>query len=160
MKDFSGLLFAVSLLFLAGCAGIPMSRDVTATRSVDMVVHSDTCTAEAYVSVGGMSESGEPYERYGKVFYFPRRGELAYNPNFGWITGAISFVSFGTIGPGSEGSRYAKIHRVKQGWRVFLVQGNSLVPTEIVSKDKETAAKRGAVFLQTGIDPGDCVQFK
>ena len=159
MKDFSSL-FAVILSFLAGCAGIPMSRDVTATRSVDMVVHRDTCIVETYVSVDGTSESGEPYERYGKVFYFPRRGELAYNPNFGWITGAISFVSFGTVGPGIEGSRYAKIHHVKQGWRVFLVQGNSLVPTEIVSKDERVASARGAVFLQTGIDPGDCVQFK
>ena len=160
MKNFSGLLFAVSLLFLVGCAGIPTSRDVTATRSVDMIVHRDTCMVETYVSVGGMSESGKSYERYGKVFYFPHRGELAYNPNFGWVTGAISFVSLGTIGPGTEGSRYAKVHRVKQGWQVFLVQGNSLVPTEIVSKDRETAVARGAVFLQTGIDPGDCVQFR
>ena len=162
MSDWNRFLKVLPLILLmsvSGCAGIPTATDRTATWSMDMVV--DGCVVRTYVSDDGVDASGKDrYSRFGRVFYYPERDALAYNPDFGWVSGAAAFVTFGVVVPGVSNIRAAFLRPTKGGWQMFLADGNRLIPTEVISAKKQLAAERGAVFLQTGKDPGDCIRFE
>ena len=68
-KKFLIFLFAL-IAGATGCAGIPVSQDVTDTRSLDMNVQG--CTVFTAVSVDGVGSDGRTYHRYGRVFFSPR----------------------------------------------------------------------------------------
>jgi hypothetical protein len=157
-----GFFVVLTLSFLmTGCAVAPTSHDRTSPQSLEMEVRG--CAVETYVSEGGRDAEGTVYDRFGRVFYYPDKNLLVFNPDFGWMSGAIALVTLGAVLPDTENARAAFLQSTDNGgWKMMLFNKRTRqrVETGIVSKQKRLAAKRGAVWLQSGKDPGDCVRFE
>lgn len=161
MKTLIRVLFLIVFAFgLVGCIPgggfIPVAKDRTTTYSVGMEVHG--CVVETYVSDNGIDADGNRYSRFGKTFYYPEYNRLFYNPNFGWLSSSVS----GVVPIDIVGAKLAALQQLPSGkWQVFQIGlGGKGIATNIISVSKQIAAERGAVYLQTGIDPGDCIRFE
>ncbi|QQS21200.1 MAG: hypothetical protein IPL87_01560 [Candidatus Moraniibacteriota bacterium] len=156
-KKFLIFLFAL-IAGATGCAGIPVSQDVTDTRSLDMNVQG--CTVFTAVSVDGIGSDGRTYHRYGRVFFFPESGMFGYNPDFTEISGALSFMTGGIVRPGAEHVQYARLKRGSDGELILFLmsQGHSgkFQRTPIFHRDLRVAVELSAVFLQTGRNLSEC----